>query len=164
MNFGGAVSPRLDFFAQTVGGITIAEVIGKLDIASAPALREQLLNLLRPGSSSLVVDLSKVSFADASGLAVLVSTARHARLLGGCLRLAAVSPPTAQALHITGLDRNLAIFPTVQAAATGPRVPGRRNGRTQWAAARSPLESARPPLANPPPGGRRNPRSACAGS
>ena len=123
MNSTTAVNPRLDFLAKTVGGITVAELTGELDIASAPALREQLLSLLRPGASSLVVDMSKVSFADASGLAVLVSAARHARQLGGCLRLAAVAPPTAQVLRITGLDRNLAIFPTVQAAATGPRTP-----------------------------------------
>lgn len=144
MNSTTAVSPRLDFLAKTVGGITIAELTGELDIASAPALREQLLSLLRPGASSLVVDLSKVSFADASGLAVLVSTARHARQLGGCLRLAAVSPPTAQVLRITGLDRNLAIFPTVQAAATGPRTPSmatrayQARGRTIAAGFRSP--------------------------
>jgi anti-sigma B factor antagonist len=123
MNCGTAVNPGLGFFAQTVGGIIIAELTGELDIASAPALREQLLNLLRPGSNRLVIDLSKVSFADASGLAVLVSTARRARLLGGFVRLAAVSPPAGQVLHITGLDRNLAVFPTVQAAATGPRAP-----------------------------------------
>jgi anti-anti-sigma factor len=123
MNSGTAVNLSLDFFTQTVGGITIAELTGELDIASAPTLREQLLSLLRPGSSRLVIDLSKVSFADASGLAVLVSTARRARLLGGFVRLAAVSPQSGQVLHITGLDRNLAIFPTVQAAATGPRTP-----------------------------------------
>jgi anti-anti-sigma factor len=128
MNSATAVNPSLDFFAQTVGGITIAELTGELDIASAPALREQLLNLLRPGASRLVIDLSKVSFADASGLAVLVSTARRAMLLGGFVRLAAVSPPTGQVLRITGLDRNLAIFPTVQAAAAGPR--SAEHGRT----------------------------------
>jgi anti-anti-sigma factor len=113
-----------------VGGITIAELTGELDIASAPALREQLLSLLRPGASRLVVDLSEVSFADASGLAVLVSTARRARLLGGFLRLAAVSPPAGQALHVTRLHRNLAIFPTVQAAATGAWAaqPGKSDG------------------------------------
>lgn len=123
MKSGTGVNPNLDFVAQTVGGITITELTGDLDIASAPALREQLLSLLRPGHSSLVIDLSKVTFADASGLAVLVSTARRARLLGGFLRLAAVSPPTGRVLHITGLDRNFAIFPTVQAAATSPRAP-----------------------------------------
>lgn len=132
MNSGTTVNPNLDFFAQTVVGITIAELTGELDIASAPVLREQLLSMLRPGSSRLVIDLSEVTFADASGLAVLVSTARRARLLGGFLRLAAVSQPASQALHITGLHQNLAIFHTVEAAATAPRAA--QHGSTDSAA------------------------------
>jgi anti-anti-sigma factor len=112
--------PRLS--ARTTGGITVAELAGELDIASAPALREQLLGLLRPGSGRLVIDLSKVSFCDASGLAVLVNTARRARLLGGFVYLAAVSPQVGRVLELTGLHRNLATFPTVQAAATGSRA------------------------------------------
>jgi anti-anti-sigma factor len=109
----------LDLSAQSKGGITIAELTGELDIANAPALREQLLSFLRPGSSRLVIDASKVSFCDATGLAVLVSTARRAKLLGGFLRLAAVSPQVGQVLEITGLHRHLPNFPTVHAASTG---------------------------------------------
>jgi len=119
MNSRITVNPGLDLTARTAGGITIAELTGELDVASAPILREQLLGLLQPGSSRLVIDLSRVSFCDASGLAVLVNTARRARLLGGFLRLAAVSPQVGQVLNITGLDRHLANFPTVQAATAG---------------------------------------------
>src|SRR5580658_8902524 len=121
MNSATTVDRALDLSARSQGGITIAELTGELDIANAPALREQLLGLLRPGSSRLVIDLSKVSFCDATGLAVLVSTARRAKLLGGFLRLAAVSPQVRQVLEITGLHRHLANFPTVHAASTGAR-------------------------------------------
>jgi anti-sigma B factor antagonist len=92
MDSGITINPSLDISTRTVGGITIAELAVELDIASAPALREQLLSLLRPGSSRILIDLSKVSLCDASGLAVLVGIGRRARLLGGFLRLAAVSP------------------------------------------------------------------------
>jgi anti-anti-sigma factor len=122
MNSGATGSPGLGLAARKAGGITIAELTGELDIASVPALRDQLLSLLRPGSSRLVIDLSRVSFCDASGLAVLVNTGRRARLLGGFLRLAAVSPQVGRVLNITGLDRHLEIFPTVQAAATGAQA------------------------------------------
>ena len=94
-----------------MGGITIAELAGELDTASAPALREQLLCLLWPGCSRLFIDLSKVRLCDASGLAVLLGIGRRARLLGGFLRLAAVSPQAGQVLHITGLHRHLPISP-----------------------------------------------------
>jgi anti-sigma B factor antagonist len=64
-----------------------------------------------------------VSHCDVSGLAVLIGTGRRARLLGGFLRLAAVSPQVDQGLHITGLRPYLGVFPTVQAAAASPQSP-----------------------------------------
>jgi anti-anti-sigma factor len=76
-------APGLALSTPAAGGIIIAELSGELDLTCAPALREQLLGLLRPGSSRLVIDLSKVSHCDASGLAVLIGTGRRARLLGG---------------------------------------------------------------------------------
>ncbi len=102
------------------GGYVIAALRGELGIASAPALREQLLSLLRPAASQLIIDLSAVEHADASGLAVLVGTGRRAGLLGGSLRLAAPSPEVARVLSATGLNQHLDIFPTVRAAITGP--------------------------------------------
>jgi anti-sigma B factor antagonist len=113
-------APGLALSTLAADGVTIAELSGELDIAGAPALREQLLGLLRPGSSRLVIDLSKVSHCDASGLAVLIGTGRRARLLGGFLRLAAVSPQVDQGLQTTGLRQHLCVFPTVQAAAANP--------------------------------------------
>jgi anti-sigma B factor antagonist len=120
MDSGITVNPSLDISTRTVDGITIAKLAGELDLASAPALREQLLSLLRPGSSRLVIDLSKVSICDASGLAVLVGVGRRARLLGGFLRLAAVSPQADRLLHITGLHRHLPISPLSMQPQPGP--------------------------------------------
>jgi anti-anti-sigma factor len=97
-------------------GAVIVALEGDLDIASAPAVRERLLILLRPGACRLVIDMSAVRYADASGLAVLVGTQRRAGLLGGWLRLAALRPEVAAVLTVTGLSRHLAVYPTVQAA------------------------------------------------
>src|SRR6266853_6681933 len=102
------------------GGYVIAALSGDLGTASAPALREQLLSLLR-AASQLIIDLSAVEHADASGLAVLVGSGRRAKLLGGSLRLAALSPEVARVLAATGINQHLDIFPTVQAAITGQR-------------------------------------------
>ena len=105
------------------GGYAIAALSGDLGIASAPALREQLRSLLR-AASQLIIDLSAVERADASGLAVLVGSRRRARLLGGSLRLAAPSPEVARVLSATGINQHLDIFPTVRAAVTGqPGLP-----------------------------------------
>ena len=112
--------PHLSLSTRTEHGHLIATLSGVLDIASAPALRERLLRLLQPAASRLVINLSAVRYADASGLAVLVGTGRRARLHGGSLRLAAPAPAVAKVLRLTGMHRQLDIFPTVQAAMTGP--------------------------------------------
>ena len=104
------------------GGYVIAALRGELGIASASALREQLRSLLR-AASQLIIDLSAVEQADASGLAVLVGSGHRARLLGGSLRLAAPSPEVARVLAATGMDRHLDVFATLQAAMAGLRVP-----------------------------------------
>jgi anti-sigma B factor antagonist len=119
MDTGAAPVPSLTVSARAAGSTTIAELRGELDITCSPGLRDQLLGVLRRSSSRLVIDLSGVTYCDASGLAVLVGTERRARLLGGSLHLAAVPPHVDEVLHITGLDRHLDIFPTVQAATAG---------------------------------------------
>lgn len=120
MHTAGDGGPRLRLSTRTERGHVIATLSGALDIASAPVLREQLLGLLRPAASRLVINLSAVQYADASGLAVLVGTAHRARMLGGFLRLAAPGPAVARVLRLTGLYRQLDTYPTVQAAMTEP--------------------------------------------
>ncbi len=141
--------PRLSTY--THGGYNVAALSGELDIASAPVLREQLLDVLGPKASKLIVDLSQVSFCDASGLTVLIGTNRRARLLGGFLRLAAPAPPVAWALRITGLDLQLDIFPTLAAAIAGapasPRIAdGRKRGHTDMAVAGHAGDASRTPM------------------
>jgi anti-anti-sigma factor len=108
------VTPRVER-----AGCVIAVLRGELDIASAPDLREELLGLLRPGASRLIIDLSAVGYADTSGVAVLVGTGRRARLLGGWLRLVSPAPEVTRVLSVTGLNRHFATFPTVEEAITG---------------------------------------------
>jgi anti-sigma B factor antagonist len=105
---------------RTERAYQVAVLSGVLDVTRAPTLREQLICLLRPTASRLVLDLSLVSHVDASGLAVLVGTDRRARLLGGRLRLAAVKPAVGMAVRAAGLDRLIEIFPTVQSAVSSP--------------------------------------------
>lgn len=121
------VPPAPAFSVRRGDGYTIVTIGGDIDIARAPGLREQLLGLLGPGSSRLVVDLSGVTFCDASGLAVLVGVARRVGLLGGVLRLAAPAPPVSAVLRLTGLDSRFEIFAAVPEAIGTPARPYARD-------------------------------------
>ena len=105
---------------RSKGGYTVVTISGELDISSAPMLREQLLGLLRPGASRIVIDLSRVTFCDASGLAVLVGASRRAGLLADVLRLAAPAPLVATVLRLTGLHSRFQIFATAPEAIGAP--------------------------------------------
>ena len=101
-------------------------ISGEIDIASVPVLRERLIGLPRPQASRIIIDLSGVTFCDASGLAVLVGASRRAGLLGGVLRLAAPAPMMATVLRLTGLHSRFEIFATVSQAIGAVTHPGRR--------------------------------------
>lgn len=118
-------TPGLSVSSQD--GYTVATISGDLDIARVPVLREQLHGVLGPDASRIVIDLSGVTFCDASGLAVLVGVGRRARLLDGVLCLVAPAPPVAKVLRLTGLGLHFQIFATVPAAV---RAPAHHGGRS----------------------------------
>lgn len=102
-----------------------------LGLASASALRLRLMGALRPGIRWLVLDLSRVESCDPAGLAVLISTQRHAAEQGIVVLLAAPSPPAAELLHSTGLERYLTVCPDLPGALATQLVPagvGSRQG------------------------------------
>ncbi len=118
------VLPSAALSARVHDGYTIVAISGDMDIASVPMLREQLLRLPRPRAGRMVIDLSGVTFCDASGLAMLVGASRRADLLGGVLRLAAPTPLVATLLRLTGLDSRFETFATVPEATGAPAHPG----------------------------------------
>lgn len=107
--------------ARTAGLDEIIELRGELDIARVPALRSQLVGILRerdPGR--LVLDLTALEFIDSTGLSVLVWAHRRLSERGGLLCLVAPSATVRKILRITGLHERLSIHPTVQDALAQP--------------------------------------------
>jgi anti-sigma B factor antagonist len=98
----------------------VVSVNGEIDVHTGPALRDHLLAALAQGDDLLVVDLSQVSFLDSSGLGVLVTVHKRARLTDGELRIAGCRQPVATIFQITALDRAFCIYPTVEDALAAP--------------------------------------------
>jgi anti-sigma B factor antagonist len=68
---------RLDVSSRRTGTTVQVHADGELDIASAPALIEQAQAHLGEDTSRLVLDLSRVSFIDSSGLRALLNIAEE---------------------------------------------------------------------------------------
>jgi anti-anti-sigma factor len=113
--------------AKVPAGITVVKLDGDLGTGAARELRERLIGVLRPGVRLMVVDLSRVQSCDPAGLAVLIGAQRRAKERGIVVRLAAPSPPVAEMLRSTGLERCLTVCPDLPSALAGqaPLLPGR---------------------------------------
>ncbi|GAA4575691.1 hypothetical protein GCM10023193_74900 [Planotetraspora kaengkrachanensis] len=106
---------------------TIIELDGEIDIFTSSAMREGLLRTMRRSTSLLICDLSRVSFCDVTGLAVLVGIQRRARAMGITMGLAAPRHRVVELLRLTGLDRGFTMYENVSAG-----QPGQRTGTETW--------------------------------
>ena len=89
------------------GDQAVVRMVGELDMATAPKLRETVIKLLQPtlGVGVVILDLSEVTFVDSTGLGVLAASRQRVEREGGALVLRAPRPNTVKVLEVTGLDR-----------------------------------------------------------
>lgn len=102
----------LELSKHIADGRTVVELRGELDVSNADDLRERLLAIIgEDRASSLILDLSGLSFMDSTGISVLVAAERRAHELGGTFFLADPQKIVARVLHVTSLDRHFRIYP-----------------------------------------------------
>ncbi|WP_308286807.1 STAS domain-containing protein [Streptomyces liliiviolaceus] len=101
------------------GRCLVARVSGGMDHASDPALRAQLRQLIVQGNRFIVLDLSRVSFCDSSGLNMLLGVWRQANAVASVVVLACVPDRLRRILQITGADQVLRVYDTVTDAQAG---------------------------------------------
>jgi anti-anti-sigma factor len=77
--------------------------IGEIDLATAGAVEQPLLELLDQGFGHVVVDLRAVTFLDSSGVRLLVVAHERARRADARLSLILGSTGSSRALEISGL-------------------------------------------------------------
>jgi anti-sigma B factor antagonist len=104
------------------GGIPVVEVPEEIDIGNAASLRAVLTEAADQGHVTCIVDLSQTVFCDTAGLHVLVVMHKRALAEGGELRLVVPRPEVLRVFAVTGIDRVIPHFASLQqAVARDPR-------------------------------------------
>jgi anti-anti-sigma factor len=84
-------------------------VSGELDLASAPALEEQLALVEQSGATLMIVDLRALQFIDSTGLGILIKAHRQAESLGHRFAVVRGSSQVQRLLGLTGLEERLTV-------------------------------------------------------
>ena len=94
---------------------TVVEVGGEVELHSAGQLRDELVRAGSSDNPCVVVDLSRVTFIDSTGLGVLVGAFKSVRERGA-LSLVCPQRSVRRVLEITGLTQVFPIFDTLEEA------------------------------------------------
>jgi anti-sigma B factor antagonist len=89
---------------------------GEIDLHVSPRVSAGLAAMIDQKPRRLVVDLSKVTYIDSSGLAVLIEAMQNVEAYGGKFILAGIQENVKPIFEIARLDQVFIIFPHVDAA------------------------------------------------
>jgi anti-sigma B factor antagonist len=89
---------------------------GEIDLHVSPRVSASLSALIEEKPKKLVVDLSKVTYIDSSGLAVLIEGMQNVEAYGGKFALAGLQEKVRPIFEIARLDQVFRIFPDADAA------------------------------------------------
>ncbi len=97
-------------------GLTVCMIEGEIDINSSPDLKKTFDKLISQKVPKLVINLSKVTYVDSSGLATLVEILKNMRSYGGKMRLTNLSSKIKSLFEITKLDKLFEIMASEEEA------------------------------------------------
>jgi anti-sigma B factor antagonist len=101
----------------------VVAVTGEIDLFTAPEFKQRVSEPIDAGITTVVVDLTAVTFIDSSSLGVLIGAHRRLKLRGGALLVVCDSEPIVKTFRITGLDGVFTVVPTLEAALEDDSAP-----------------------------------------
>jgi anti-sigma B factor antagonist len=98
------------------GCIAVVRMPEEIDITIADEIREELLAILNQGASALVLDMTRTTFCDSSGVSALIRARHRANASDAELRVATDSPVVLRVFTLIGLTLAIDVHPDVSAA------------------------------------------------
>jgi anti-sigma B factor antagonist len=95
---------------------TLVDVSGEVEVATSPQLRAALAARPRVSGGLLVLDLTGVTFLDSSGLSAVLTLQRESAAAGERLAVICPSGPARLLFEVTGVDAELPLYATRDAA------------------------------------------------
>lgn len=94
-----------------------------IGVSNAGQVHDELLSVINRGATSLVADLTATISCDYAGAGAVARAYRRPVSSGTELLLAVTAPVVLRALSLSGLNRLVSVYPSLQAAALAARPP-----------------------------------------
>jgi anti-sigma B factor antagonist len=91
-------------------GAWVISIVGELDIATSPQVRELLSTAARDEDRPLVIDLTRCDFVDSTGLATLLHGAKPAQNGESNVALVCIGGEVRKLLELTAIDRTIPVY------------------------------------------------------
>ena len=89
---------------------------GEVDLYTAPEFKQQILEAIAEGGTTVIVDFTDTTFIDSTTLGVLVGGIKRLRTVDGELIVVCGDPNITKIFEITGLDRVFSIYDSLDEA------------------------------------------------
>ena len=94
----------------------VLKLVGELDLHESQIVREKLDSLIQDREPKILVDLSKLSYIDSSGIAIFIDAMRRAQSYGGKLLFFGLHDTVRNIFEVARLDQVFSIFPNKESA------------------------------------------------
>ena len=88
-----------------VGGISVLQINGRVDVSNAKILKNKVQDLIGHGAVNFLIYMDKVDYIDSSGLGILVACLKAANSAGGTIKIAGLKEYPKQVFQTMRLDR-----------------------------------------------------------
>ena len=102
---------------QWTGRQAVVTLPDHIDVSNASQISEELLSLINRGAVALIADMTLTASCDHAGADAVVRAYQRAAANGTQLRLVVTAPVVRRVLTVSGLDRLISIYPSLEAAA-----------------------------------------------
>jgi anti-anti-sigma factor len=102
----------VDLRQDTTRGVTVLDVIGRVDSTTAPTLQERLAVAFAEPRAKVLVDFAKLDYISSAGFRVLLLAAKRAEEAGCRFVLCSVSGKVRQLFELGGFLDLFSIAPT----------------------------------------------------
>ncbi len=117
---------NLDINVRTVNGISVLELGDNIDFYNAPVFKGVINTLISQGKKLFIINLTKITHIDSSGIGALIATMLELEKMNGSLKVSGLGKSVKKVFDMTQAITLFEVYDTEEEALNSFRTAGRK--------------------------------------